>query len=475
MLKIKNILTAAALLVAISVQGDNNGVVRLNDATMTRNGDLMTVSSVIDLSGLKVKSSGATVLVPMIVNGADTLRLPTVGVYGRTSWYTSERNGRMPLGGEGRTFRYSRGMAPIEYVQSVDYAEWMNGSDFVIERVDYGCAGCDRGHIVSELARYKNVEYRPTLIYQAVVAEEVKTRELSGRAYVDFPVNQTVIYPNYRRNSVELAKIIATIDSVRNDPDITVKALSIKGFASPEGSYSNNIRLAQGRTAALKDYVQTLYRFSPGFIRTSYEPEDWEGLRDYVLNHPIDNQAGILAIIDSNLAPDPKNTMIQTTYPVQYQFLLQTVYPGLRHSDYTIEYTIRSFTDPVEIRELIRTAPQKLSLGEMYYALQGLEPGSEEYNEIFETAVRMFPNVDAANLNAANAALQRGDKVSAEKYLAKAGQSGEAVYARGVLAAMKGDFQTGISLMEQARTMGLSIDQSVMDHVREASLYHYNP
>ena len=476
MLKIKNIIaiSAVALVAGSATAADTKGGVRLVDPSMTRNGDLMTVSTGISFDDLKVKSSGATVISPMIVNGADTLRLPTVGVYGRTSWYTSQRNNRMPLGGvaESVTMRYSKNMAPVEYSESVPYAEWMNGSEFIVERIDYGCAGCDQGHQVSELARYKNVKYVPTLIYQAVVADEVKTRELSGRAYVDFPVNQTVIYPDYRRNSIELAKIIGTIDSVRNDKDITVTSLTIKGFASPEGSYSNNIRLAKGRTAALKEYVQGLYRFAPGFIKTSYEPEDWEGLREYVMTHDIENKGGILTIIDSDLAPDPKNDMLQATYPVQYSFLHQVVYPGLRHSDYTIEYTIRSFSNPVEIREIIRTAPQKLSLGEMYLAVRGLKPGSEEYNDIFETAVRMYPAVPAANLNAANAAMQRGDLKTAGKYLPKAGDSAEAVYARGVYAAMNGDFKTGIELMEQAQKLGLQIDKAIMDHVREAVLYN---
>lgn len=465
---------AVSMVLALPVFGaQTKGVVSVSNATLSRNGELMTATMDLSLADLKVKSAGAAVIQPMIVNGKDTLRLPTVDIYGRTSWYTAERNNRMPLGvNPVRTMRYSRNMGTIQYNESVDYQPWMNGSELVVEQIAYGCAGCNQGEVeMAELARYKNVVYEPTLIYEAVVADAVKTRQLSGRAFIDFPVNRIEIYPDYRSNTIELAKIIGTIDSVRNDRDITVTSISIKGFASPEGPYNNNIRLAKGRTEALKNYVQSLYRFAPGFIKTSYEPEDWEGLREYVVNSAIENRAGILSIIDSNMAPDPKNTMLQQTYPVQYQYLYTNVYPALRHSDYTIEYTIRTFSDPVEIREILRTAPQKLSLGEIYLAVQGLEPGSEEYNEIFETAVRMYPNEPAASLNAANAALQRRDTVSAERYLRKAGDSPQAIYARGVLAAMNGDFKTGIALIEQAVGQGLKVDQSVLDHIREAAKY----
>jgi outer membrane protein OmpA-like peptidoglycan-associated protein len=110
-------------------------------------------------------------------------------------------------------------------------------------------------------------------------AEVVKSREIKGSAFIDFPVNQVVIYPDYRSNSAELEKIMATINSVREDKDVSITSLSIKGFASPEGTYQHNTYLAKERTAALMNYVQNLYHFAPSIVKTNYEPEDWMGLR----------------------------------------------------------------------------------------------------------------------------------------------------------------------------------------------------
>lgn len=410
------------------------------NAAMQRDGSRLETSLMVNLNDIKVNRNQAVVFLPMIVNGRDTVVLNGVGIYGRTRKYQLERRNDYPLTGpEEITFQGNGEKAPVTLTSSVHYEDWMDGSRLILQRSDYGCAGCGEQSIVeNDLAAYAEpVPVKPEFRFAASVAEEIKTRELSGRAFVDFPVNQTVIYPEYRKNTIELDKIIATIDSVKNDKDITVTSLSIKGFASPEGSYENNIRLAKGRTEALKNYVQQLYKFPAGFIKTSYEPEDWEGLRDWVKNSNIDNKDGILAVIDSDLAPDPKNTKIQTTYPVQYRFLLENVYPALRHSDYRIEYEIRQFTDVAEIAEVMKTAPQKLSLNEMYVLANSLTPGSDEYNEVFETAVRMYPNDEVANLNAANAAMMRGDLIQAEKYLQKAGNGEDAVYARGILEMLK--------------------------------------
>lgn len=340
------------------------------------------------------------------------------------------------------------------YRAQVPYEDWMNGKPlkFILELRGCCSDSIDRQELLLANINVAPIVERfiPAFNWITPPAEAVKTREIRGQAYVDFPVNLTVIYPEYRRNTVELAKIRASIDSVHRDKDITITGLSIKGYASPEGPWDNNVRLAKGRTAALKTYVENLYNFAPDFIQTSYDPEDWGGLRAYVVNSNIANRDGILAIIDSDLKPDPKNEKIRTTYPEQYKFLLAEVYPGLRHSDYKIDYTIRSYTDVNEILTLVKTRPQNLSLNEFYLASQAVEPGSAEYNEIFETAVRMYPESEVANLNAANAAMSRGDYENAAKYLNKAGDTPETTYGRGILAALTGDYDAARTYFEQA-------------------------
>ena len=425
---------------------------------MIHNGDLMTVNLGLDLSGLNLKKDQAAIFTPMLVNGPDTLWLNGVGVYGRTRWYQAERARTMPLGGDGElSLRYHKVMDPVMLSQHVGYQEWMNGSELMLRRADYGCAGCGQGQpVITDIAAYEELRFEnPEFFFQEAVAEAVKTREIHGRAYVDFPVNKIVIYPDYRNNTYELGKIIATIDSIKNDPDISVNSLHIAGTASPEGPYDNNVYLAKNRTKALKDYVQNLYKFPEGFITTSYEPVDWAGLREWLENNNLPHKDQILAIVNSDIEPFARNSKIMKDYPEDYEFLLRQVYPALRHSDYIISFTVRQYSDLAEIAQVLRTSPQKLSLSEMYRLAASLEPGSDDYNEVFEVVVRMYPQDETANLNAANTALARGDLKAAERYLAKAGNSPEAIYARGVLAGFKGEYSEGLRLLEEAVEAGL--------------------
>ena len=443
-------------------------------AAMQRHEGLMKVDLDLGLGDFDLTKDRVAVFTPVIVNGADSLELPAVGLYGRTRWFQYLRNGERPLGGEGeQSIRWSERPGALSYSEIVPYAEWMNGSELYLRRQDYGCCSLLLDECSTPLADFSqiSVTYVPVFRYVTPVAEAVKSRELSGRAYIDFPVNRTEIYPEYRNNPVELRKIIATIDSVRLDKDVTVKSITIKGYASPESPWDNNTRLAKGRTATLKNYVQNMYHFEEDFIQTDYEPEDWAGLREYVAGSTLEHRNEILALIDSDMEPDPKEWKIKSTYPAEYKFLLQTVYPGLRHSDYKIEYTIRGFSDVNEIRELMRTAPQKLSLNEMFLLAQSLEPGCDEYNEVFELAVRMFPDSETANLNAANAAMGRNDFYSANRYLAKAGDSAEAVYARGVLAALKGSYAEAEKLVREAASMGLEGTEETLETLVDVQKY----
>ncbi len=90
----------------------------------------------------------------------------------------------------------------------------------------------------------------------------------------------------------------------------------------------------------------------------------------------------------------------------------------------------------------------------MYLVAQTMKAGSPEFNEVFDIAVRMFPNDPTANLNAACADLQRGDMESAARHLQHAGNSAEALNARGALAVMKKDYKSARKLFAEAAAAG---------------------
>ena len=416
---------------------------------LERNGKYLTVAMNLDLGGLEVKGDRAVLFTPVLHGSTDSVELKSVGIYSRRSYYRYARLTKRNMITGPRELSYKASQTPdrLDYEVILPYRRWMDGATLTLRRADYGCCATLLARQDSPLATFRDrkPDYMPLAAYVQPQVEAVKARALTGTAYIDFPVNQTDIRPDYRDNRRELDKILATIDSVRTDRDITITALSIKGYASPEGSYELNTRLAAQRTEALKQYVSRLYRFDNGFIQTAYEPEDWAGLRRYVEASTLEHRAEILVLIDGHL--------------------LAHCYPGLRRSDYRIDYVVRAFSDVDEIRALMHTRPQKLSLQELFLVAQQCEPGSDEFNEVFELAVRLYPDDPVANLNAANTALRRADVKAARRYLQKAGDMPQATYARGICALLEGNTDRAKTLLLQAQAQGVTQAKQALEEL----------
>ncbi len=434
---------------------------------MDREGKYLSVEMDMEFDSLKVGSNRAVLLTPSLINGTDSLELPSVGIYGRSRYYYYVRNGAGSISGETeKVLRASEKPDSLKYSRLTEYKDWMDGATLMFCRRDWGCCHKILAEYVDTLGRHREAFF-PSLIFVQPDAEIEKTRSLSGSAYIDFPVDRTEIYPDYHNNTAELGKIDGTIDSVRTDKDITITSVWLKGYASPESPYRHNKDLAMGRTVALKDHIGKLFQFADTIIDTDYEPENWEGLRRYVEKSNLEHRDEILALIDSDMEPDAKEARIKRSYPSEYRFLLQYCYPYLRRTDYLIKYNIRTFYDVDEIRRVMAEQPQKLSQNEFYLVAQDYEPGTPEFTDVFETAVRMFPDDEVANLNAANAAIRRDDFKAARKYLCKAGNSAEAVYARAALAVREKDYKSAETLLEAAEKKGLKQATATLKELKE--------
>lgn len=466
-------LSATAAVAATAVATDS--VTTYNrggyDPQFTRTESTLTVDMKLHLADIKVKSEEQLIVTPALVNGDLRHDLPGIVVTGRNR---SIRDARRDIAAPAGFTAYRAGSVPAEipYHAEVPLADWMLDADLIVTD---SLSGCNCSPLAAGGQMLANVDLRPRMfapeyVYMAPKAEVEKIREAAGHAYIDFPVNRTEIYPDYRRNPVELANIRDTIELIKNDPDYRITALTLKGYASPEGSYANNVRLAKGRTEALRTYIRNLYDFPADLLHSDWEAEDWAGLIAYLRTCDLPDRDAMIAIctdpaFDGN--DDGREWKLKSTYPQQYRHLLADVYPGLRHTDYTVRYTVRSYTSVDEIRRVMKTAPQKLSLSELYFLSQSMEQGSDEYRDVMELAVALYPDDPAANLNAALCSLQAGDLDRASRYLSRAGDSPEATYARAILAAKQGDFDSATPLLDNAVKAGITNATDALQQINE--------
>lgn len=396
----------------------------------------LVVDLTFNMDSLHLRSNQRLVFTPIVRStGGQERTMPQIIVNGRKQDISYKRYAHKDYPDDAQVVRRKNGTAQsYEYNAIVPYEEWMKNADVVIAEDLCGCGNVEeQDQTVIQRLR------TPYMAYLRPKAEARKARTEEGRAFIDFPVDKTTLYPDYRNNPRELDKIVNTINLVKEDKNVSITGIEIHGYASPEAPYNYNARLAEGRAKTLTDHVRRLVNLEDRLFKVTSTPEDWDGLREAVLSSNLEHKQEILDIIDDNkLTPDTRERKIKSNYPKEYRFMLDTYYPALRHSDYVVSYTVRPFSVE-EAKEILRTKPKQLSLEEMYLVAQTYEPGSDEFNEVFQTAVHLYPEDETANLNAACAEIERGDYKAASRYLAKAGNSPYAAHARGVMAMKQGN------------------------------------
>ena len=458
-----------ALLPLVPVAADEvkrlPGGAEVSGVDIRKQRDSVVIRMNLNLSGMEVGRNRSIVVTPLFYAEGEEEWLPAIEVMGRTRYLYYQRNEESLYADSPYTIikKDKNATQQVGYQVSVPYRKWMDRASLVVAEDTCQCGEVSKGNSI--LLAQADLVFTPRLAYISPQAETRKERALSGEAYLDFPVNKTVIYPGYRRNTAELAKIRATIDTIRTDKDFSITRISLKGYASPEGKYAANVRLSEGRTDALKDYLMGEYGFEASLFSTEAGAENWAGLRKYVAQSGLADKEAILAIIDSEEKPDAKEQRIRREHAASYRTLLQDCYPALRRTDYTVDYVIRGF-NVEEAKEVIKTRPQNLSLQEMFAVAQTYQPGSEEFNHVFDVAVRLYPADPIANLNAANALLERKEAAQALKFLDKAGDTPQADNARGVAMILLERYDEAEQYLHRAARAGVSEANENLKYIR---------
>lgn len=451
-------------------QNPEEGTFLVKEKNAERVGEDLVITMKADISSMQLSRNQSLVCTPLVESGDSVRALAPIIINGKVRHILYERMERTDKK-ELEIRRYNDTEQQVDYLARTPYADWMEKADVTLVMDDCGCgwkALSQNRDKLFALNFAEPVVIDPMLVYVKPAPEEVKARHLDGSAYLDFPVNQITINPDYRNNSAELKKIQQTVEAVKNDPYATITSLSIKGYASPEGTYKGNAYLAENRAKALLDYVKEHYDLSDVELTVDFEPEDWEGLEAAVEKGNLPDKEELLAIIraDEPADWDAREWKLKSLNGgSSYKILLRDVYPSLRHSDYRVNYHIRNFSVD-EAKQIIQSDPSKLSLNEMFLVAETYETGSEPFNEVFEVAVRMYPDDPVSNLNAAISAINTRQLDKAKRYLAKATDCPEKQLAEASILMLEGKLDEAKSILEKLQHEP-SVSAQVEENIRQ--------
>ncbi|MBP3257276.1 MAG: hypothetical protein J6M23_04615 [Bacteroidales bacterium] len=339
---------AISLLLAASVTVMRAQIAK--NVVLEKDGPVVNVKMDLDLQAAKPGVNETVLLVPQLRSASVNKDLQVVGLYSRSQWFNYRRDKKNASGKEGERQLLSRGApAVIVYETQFPYEEWMKGASLVLQKRVKGCCGKDKEQVFSIPLANLYVPEEPAPVQEEVVVKETRdtvveetpvVKTLYGRAYIEFAPNGTKIDPDFHSNARELGILRASLDSVSRIPGAGIRKIRIKSYSSPEGAYPNNLRLAQARTRAVKNYVSKAYNLPDEVFEIDFEAENWEGLREYVEASKLPDKADMLKIIDSDRRPEGKEYLLKRYHPESWDILRAQCMPFLRRTDYSIEYEI---------------------------------------------------------------------------------------------------------------------------------------
>lgn len=228
-------------------------------------------------------------------------------------------------------------------------------------------------------------------------------------ARLEYPVNGYNVLPNFRKNRAELDSVQHSLETVKQNLNLTVTGVYVTGYASPEGTIAYNLRLSQQRAETFAAYVQKQNpELKKDLWHVAWKGEDWDGFVAQVkqaegwparakvqeaIDQCDDDLDGCEWKIRQQLSSD------------DYRYLIDELYAPLRRNEYRIEYNVRNFTLE-EAKEVLKTRPDLLSVAEIQRVADSYGRNSDGYRKALDVAVRTYPDNLAARNNAALAAVE---------------------------------------------------------------------
>lgn len=243
-------------------------------------------------------------------------------------------------------------------------------------------------------------------------------------ADIMFLINQANLRAG-QLNSDAMVELRKQILATGSDSTLQLAEININSYASPDGTYEFNQRLAEKRKDVTQDYMNEQLKNDRirefNNLTADFTAEDWEGFKTLIEKSDIQDKALILEVLRMYQDPEVREREIQNMSHVFSQ-IAEEILPQLRYSRITAAINVIGKSD-AEINHLFDTNPSALTVEEILYAATLTDDNNRRMN-IYKKATDLFPNdyrtwndlgmtqYVAADYNAAKNSFTRANQLS---------------------------------------------------------------
>jgi hypothetical protein len=249
--------------------------------------------------------------------------------------------------------------------------------------------------------------------YQRIIAQKQE-------ANIKFLINQANLRAS-ELNSVsikDLGKILKEIND--NAETRALQNIEVSAYASPDGRYELNEKLAEKRQNVSSDYLKgELKKIKmKADVDTKYTAEDWAGFQELISKSNLQDKEIILRVLSMYQEPEEREQQISNMSEV-YTDIKESILPELRRARLIVNYEVIGRSDE-QIIDQFQQDPSKLSVEEMVYGANKLTKDEATRKQWNEAIAKQYPSDYRALNNMAQQAIAEGNAEAADNYLKQA-------------------------------------------------------
>ena len=301
--------------------------------------------------------------------------------------------------------------------QSFDYADALHRSDLYMNIV----AKQGKKETKQPLVKVASGIIATSELYQKALKSEQpclapdsfqRVTNQKMEAQVKFLVNQA----NLRKSELASNSVKDFVEMLRKinreHESLNLKNVEVLGYASPEGNFAVNDRLANQRQSVSEEFVKGQMKQArvSGDVTSHYTAEDWDGFQKLVAASNIQDKDVILRVLSMYQDPEQREQQIRNMSE-GFRELADGILPELRRARMIINYETVGRSDE-QLKQQYAADPTKLSLDELLYTATLYENPAES-EAIYKKAAEMFPNDYRAKNNVGVMEMIRGNELNA--------------------------------------------------------------
>ncbi len=491
----KNLITLLLLLLNAGIvaygQQAYQGQLNITDQRLSVSEGQLHVGLSINYEKLKLPSDESLTLIPVLKAGSETLELPSVQVNGLQKQKAYHRG--QVLSSVSRS-RSAAGLAPpflvvkddpksvrqLAYNTRVPYADWMKDATLLLRTRECGCNGKPAGVYEDKLAD----GIRPPQSRTSAMGANIDSRYLGLTNIVPLVDGEDTLHvlkgsiPFWGTSGLDKLsdskqeyeiyfRVREAVRSLERQSGTSVTGLKITGYGAPRGNYRKNEKECSKHALALKDYLRENYVAGKVPIEVSWVAEDWDSIRALVSTSDMPLRDAVLDIVNTvDLNRGRERMLIDLADGTSYRYLVGRIFPRVKRVEYGISYTQHRL-DTTGGRRLFEMGSRSLKLSEFFAVAMSYPKGSNEYNDAFDLAARLFPDSPGAAINAAAVALSKRDVKKARAYLEKYQTLPLAYNNMGILYLLEGNRDKAEVYLQMAAAAGVKEAKEALAYLRK--------